>query len=213
MPRERTDAGTFAETVTLDAVREVFDQVRGPVVTSSDVAGALDCTNEAARQKLTRLYDREEGDKRKTGRTVVYWRTGDSAEGAGSRPPRDAEEPAQDDADLRLGKDTNGAHAGVTDDEDLRATVRDALAGSGDLLERRVDAILAMYAHLREHGGAENDDLLDAVDVDATGYADAESVWSNMVKGKDTLRALPGVQKPSPGKTTWRYDPEGEGRT
>jgi len=74
--RERTDAGTYAETLPLDAVRDVFDAVRGPVITSSDVADGLDCTTEAARQKLTRLYDRGEVDKRKTGRTVVYWRTG-----------------------------------------------------------------------------------------------------------------------------------------
>lgn len=74
--RERSDAGTFVEKVSLDAVRDVFDAVRGPVITSSDVADQLDCTTEAARQKLTRLYDRGEVDKRKTGRTVVYWRTG-----------------------------------------------------------------------------------------------------------------------------------------
>jgi len=78
--RERTDAGTYTETVTLAAVRDVFDAVRGPVVTSSDVADALDCTTEAARQKLTRLYDRGEVAKRKTGRTVVYWRTGTAGE-------------------------------------------------------------------------------------------------------------------------------------
>ena len=77
--RERSDAGTFVETVTLEAVRDVFTQVRGPVVTSSDVAAALECTTEAARQKLTRLYDRGEIDKRKTGRTVVYWREEGSA--------------------------------------------------------------------------------------------------------------------------------------
>jgi hypothetical protein len=29
-----------------------------------------------------------------------------------------------------------------------------------------------------------------------------------MVKGKDTLRALPGVRTPSAGKTTWRYEDE-----
>jgi len=76
--RERTDAGTFAETVTLGGVLDVFDQVAGPVITSSDVADALDCTTEAARQKLTRLYDQGRVDKRKTGRTVVYWRTDDT---------------------------------------------------------------------------------------------------------------------------------------
>ncbi len=72
--RERTEAGTFAETITLDGVLDVFDEVRGPVITSSDVSDALGYTTEAARQKLTRLYDQGRVDKRKTGRTVVYWR-------------------------------------------------------------------------------------------------------------------------------------------
>ena len=89
---------------------------------------------------------------------------------------------------------------------DHREQLRDALAGSGDLVERRVDAVLAMYDVLRDRGSAEKDELLDAVDVDATGYASRDSVWSNMVKGKDTLRALPGVEPPPSGKTTWRYD-------
>jgi hypothetical protein len=73
--RERTDAGTFAETVPLDAVLGVFDEVRGPVITTSDVAEHLECTTEAARQKLTRLYDQGKVDKRKTGRTTVWWQT------------------------------------------------------------------------------------------------------------------------------------------
>lgn len=87
-----------------------------------------------------------------------------------------------------------------------REQLRDELAGSGDLLDRRVDAILSMYDVLREQGSAEKDELLDAVDVDATGYASRESVWSNMVKGKDTLSALPGVETPPSGRTTWKYD-------
>lgn len=83
--------------------------------------------------------------------------------------------------------------------------LREELAGSGDLLDRRVDAILDMYDYLVEHGEAEKSDLLGAVDVDEVGYQDAESVWSNMVKGCDTLRALDGVGTPPEGKTTWRY--------
>ena len=86
-----------------------------------------------------------------------------------------------------------------------RDHLRDELAGEGDLLEQRVDAILAMYERLQELGTAENDDLLEAVDVDATRYASAESVWSNMVKGKDTLKSLPGVEPPPKGRTGWRY--------
>lgn len=87
-----------------------------------------------------------------------------------------------------------------------RERLRDALAGSGDLLGRRVDAILSMYDVLRKQGSAEKDELLDAVDVDATGYASPASVWANMVKGKDTLSALPGVEPPATGRSEWRYN-------
>jgi predicted ArsR family transcriptional regulator len=71
--RERSDEGTFVEWVTLDAVLGVFEEVRGPVITSSDVAEQLDCTTEAARQKLRRLHERGDVERRKTGRTVVWW--------------------------------------------------------------------------------------------------------------------------------------------
>jgi len=86
-----------------------------------------------------------------------------------------------------------------------REQLRDALAGSGDLVERRADAVLAMYEVLRERGSAEKDELLDAVDVDAAEYASRDSVWSNMIKGKATLSALPGVETPPTGRTEWRY--------
>lgn len=64
-----------------------------------------------------------------------------------------------------------------------------------------------MYDRLRAAGSAEKDELLAAVDVDATGYASPASVWANMVKGRDTLRALPGVESPAPGggPAEWRY--------
>jgi hypothetical protein len=75
--RERDDAtGLYAEKAPLDAVREVFDRVRGPVVTSSDVAEHLDCTTETARRKLKELYEQGAVDKRTTGRTTVWWFTG-----------------------------------------------------------------------------------------------------------------------------------------
>ncbi|MUW14844.1 hypothetical protein GJ633_09345 [Halorubrum sp. CBA1125] len=49
------------------------------------------------------------------------------------------------------------------------------------------------------------DDLLDAVDIDETGYASRDSLWANMIKGRDTLRALPGVESPAKGGSQWRY--------
>jgi len=88
---------------------------------------------------------------------------------------------------------------------DARDSLRDELAGSGDLLDRRVDAIATMYDLLRDRGEAEKDELLDAVDVDATGYASRDSVWANMVKGKKTLSALPGVESPPTGRSEWRF--------
>jgi hypothetical protein len=93
----------------------------------------------------------------------------------------------------------------VTLPENVEETLRGEIAGSGELLDARVDAIMSMYSVLRERGQAEKDELLDAVDVDATGYASRASVWSNMVKGKDTLSALPGVEPPPTGRSEWRY--------
>jgi hypothetical protein len=89
--------------------------------------------------------------------------------------------------------------------EELVDQLREEIAGSGELLEARVDELLTMYDHLVDQAEAEKDELLEAVDVEATGYASAGSVWSNMIKGKDTLRALPGVETPPAGRSTWRY--------
>ena len=205
MTRERDETGQYVETVGPEDVLDVFDAVGGPVITSSDVAEHLECTTEAARQKLHRLVEDGTLDRRKTGRTVIYWRAERPTHTAADTPPRPpGEESIGEDRDT----DTDRLTAALDATDDLRATVRPALAGDGDLLERRVDAILRMYLYLREHGTAKSDDLRDVVDPDAVDYADANSVWSNMVKGKDTLRALPGVRTPSTGKATWRYEDE-----
>lgn len=75
--------------------------------------------------------------------------------------------------------------------------LRDALPGSGPDLDARQTAVLTMYDYLRTHGEGEKGELLDAVDVDATGYASADSFWANAVKasgGKpNALELLPGV--------------------
>lgn len=75
--------------------------------------------------------------------------------------------------------------------------LRGVLPGTGKDLEGRVAAILSMYDHLREHGAAEKGDLLQVVDVDATGYSSAESFWTNAVKASsekpNALALLPPV--------------------
>ena len=76
MARERTETGEFVETVTLDRVVSAIRAVDGPVVTTRDVADRLDCTTEAARQKLVQLTEQGRVDRRKVGgRAVVWWLT------------------------------------------------------------------------------------------------------------------------------------------
>lgn len=96
------------------------------------------------------------------------------------------------------------ANGDETTDVDLEQ-LRDALAGSGELLERRVEAIETMYGYVRSNGEASKRELLALVDPDEVGYDSYESVWSNMVKGKDTLSALPGVETPPTGRSTWTH--------
>ena len=74
MSREREDTGRYIETVTLDDVLGVFETVDGPVVTSGDVAEALDCSRETARRKLSTLEGQGSVASRKTTGRVVWWR-------------------------------------------------------------------------------------------------------------------------------------------
>lgn len=80
------------------------------------------------------------------------------------------------------------------------------LPGSGETLKRRRMAIARMYERLKERGTADKSDLLEAVDPDQVEYASKESAWSNLIKGKNTLHSLPGVNPPSEGQHAWRYE-------
>ena len=73
MSRERGDGGRYTETVALDAVLGVFEAVDGPVVTSGDVAEALDCSRDTARRKLRTLEAQGRAGSRKTAGRVVWW--------------------------------------------------------------------------------------------------------------------------------------------
>lgn len=91
-------------------------------------------------------------------------------------------------------------------ESDEREQLRELLSGEGDLLERRVDALLAMRDELRERGEAENDDLVAVVDPDEVRYENSDSVWSNIAKG--TLGQLDGVESPPTGRSEWRWTGE-----
>lgn len=73
MNRERTDSGQYAETVTIDRIRQVLSSVDGPAVTTADIAAELGVTAEAARRKLKKLHSREMLGKRKTAGRNIYW--------------------------------------------------------------------------------------------------------------------------------------------
>ena len=191
--RERSDAGTFVETVTLEGVRGVFDDVQGPVITSSDVSDALGCTTEAARQKLRRLVDQGEVDRRKTGRTVVYWRVTDEGR---REPARDA---ARSDP-VEYPTDT------VDTDTDALTAALNAL----DTTDDRRAAVRACVEYLRDHGTAQKSAFVDDVypDHDA-GYGSAGGWWNKI--GKEYLKAVAEEYAPveppeKEGSHTWRWN-------
>jgi predicted ArsR family transcriptional regulator len=76
MARDRTESGEFIETITLERVVDAIHEVEGPIVTTRDIADILECTTEAARQKLITLTEQGRVDRRKVGgRAVVWWLT------------------------------------------------------------------------------------------------------------------------------------------
>ena len=73
MSKDRGDSGQYVETVTLTDVLAIFEEVEGPVVTSGDVADALECSRETARRKLGQLEDQGQVKSRQTAGRVVWW--------------------------------------------------------------------------------------------------------------------------------------------
>lgn len=224
MARERSESGQYVETVTLDDVLGVFEQVRGPVITSSDVASALDCTTEAARQKLSQLHDRGDVDRRKTGRTVVWWRTdGDGSDeppdtGARERreepPEQDEGEDTASDSDRRepasAPRDEPGSGPGEIDalvDE----VADDVLPGTGEKLEERREALRAVVHYLREHGTATPKDFRRDVYPDhparyTEGSDPPYSWWTNaMYEGMSELAERTDAVEAADSTGEWRW--------
>jgi ADP-ribosylglycohydrolase len=205
--RERDETGQFRETVTLDDVLGVFDEVRGPVITSSDVAEALDCTTEAARQKLTRLYDQGEVDRRKTGRTTVWWHTGDERITPGERGDRHAES-ARDRREQRAEEPVDRSDSTPSTGEESIDDLEAALA-TLDTNDARRDAVRECINYLREHGTGQKSDFVDAVYSEhPAGYGSAGGWWNKI--GKQHLKAvaedLPAlIPPPTEGAHNWRW--------
>lgn len=71
--RERNKKGRYVETVSPDTVIEVIQHADDPIVTAKEVGEKLECTSEAARQKLLRLQDQGIVARRKVGAGAVVW--------------------------------------------------------------------------------------------------------------------------------------------
>lgn len=216
--RELIDAARESESIvnqppnsTESKSESVSDSVLNQSDSATDYLAETAARLEAAVDRLEAATGESTGDSVSESKSESAVNQSANEPGALSEPSNGAQSATggekmnttQGDADGGL-SDADDAPAAV----DVRAKLGDELPGSGDTLEARINAILAMYELLRDQGTAEKDDFLDAVDVDATGYASRESVWSNMVKGRDTLRALPGVETPPQGGTRWEYHGE-----
>jgi hypothetical protein len=235
MPREHGDGGEYVETVTLDDVRAVFGEVRGPVVLSADVADALGCSRETARRKLGALYDQGEVDRRKVSRRVLYWkhRDGDAPtmdEGLPSGPGdvrRDsvgedaARADAGDDPTEHPADPPTDAHdADAVGEEETLDTVLADLPSTVDPDAAR-EAILAAREYLIKHGTATKADFVREVMRDHPLGYDPDAALAKIEAGerfrgawwrrviKPGLKAINGVEKPPRGASEWKAT-EGE---
>lgn len=104
------------------------------------------------------------------------------------------------------------------DDADVEASLQESLPGSGDDLDERVQAVLAMYEHLRarEGEGVKTKKLKEIGDEYAHGYANVGSFWTNCVKKNksqdrpNALLTLPGVRQSGEGEYTYEGENNGE---
>lgn len=78
MDHERDNRGRYTEQVSLDDVLATFETVEIPVLTAKEVAEELGCSRPSAYNKLEKLVQRGELQKKKVGaRAVVYLRQND----------------------------------------------------------------------------------------------------------------------------------------
>jgi predicted ArsR family transcriptional regulator len=113
--REMNQEGRYKQKMTADEVYEVFDTVRGPVITAGDVADAFGTSTETARRRLRELYNDDRVEQRETRKRVLWWRSGDG-----------------DAVDLLLGNDSKTILKLVSREIDEAITVGDTVYENGD---------------------------------------------------------------------------------
>jgi predicted ArsR family transcriptional regulator len=113
--REMDQEGRYKQKMTADEVYDVFDTVRGPVITAGDVADAFDTSTETARRRLRELYNDDRVEQRETRKRVLWWRTGDG-----------------DAVDLLMGNDPETLLKMVSREINDAITVGDTVYENGD---------------------------------------------------------------------------------
>lgn len=215
MGRKRDDSGQYVETVAPENVLEVFAVVEGPAATSSDVAEHLECSTEAARQKLRDLVDEGMLARRKTGRTVLYWRAGGDESELSSEIGRSVDTTVAKDDGVEI-KKTPTAEEGPSEEKareetetepELGRVVDDALSDDVDAGKRA--AVQGCVEYLREQGTAEQSDFVENVFPGQTaGYASSEGWWNQI--GNEYLRVVAAEYTPvslpeKEGSDIWRW--------
>ena len=72
--RERAESGEYVETVTQENTLAALRSVDERVATTREVADALGCSLDAARNKLNELHEQDRVERKQVGaRAVVWW--------------------------------------------------------------------------------------------------------------------------------------------
>jgi hypothetical protein len=75
--QKRKAGGRFEISITHEDVLSTFEAVKGPVVTSRDVAEVCDCSGKTAKRKLEELSAEGRIQGRETGGRTMWWESGE----------------------------------------------------------------------------------------------------------------------------------------
>lgn len=199
---------------TVNEVEDAMLTHDDPVVTAQELADVLDCSAQHVHDKMDALLLSDRADTKTAGaRARVYWHSErvcaprlapeDDPAQSDLRDHEDAPTPAERDVGREPTDETT--ETGSLYDGDLHAL---DLAGSGDLLAERREAVRAAYDYLAEQETAKKGDFLCDVRPDhPAGYESERGWWHNV--GLDGLGGLADkrddLRKPSPGSSEWRF--------
>jgi len=196
---ETSNKGGRKPRVTDEDLLDVFRSTSDPVLSTAEVAD---------RGTLNRLQALEEdGDlesKQIGGRNTVWWLVDEESP---ETPPRDTAPSSTGEHRREETTAVTDERDGATGEGEFFPDLRDEMPGSGEHLEGRVQAVRDIYDYLKENGSGRRSDFKDVVNVEATGYKDFNSFYTNAVTVPGVLSKLPGVNSPGEGGHTYRYEP------